>query len=669
MKLSLIARVVAGFAALLLIFSAITLYSISVENKLSEQMELASSHLGSLLDDTNRLRSLLQESNRAVTSHANAEEDDRRALLRTQYQTVRDTYQTLASDLDGRLQSYPNLHEQLSNQAGMAHTLFTQAERHLDLHADRIEARQRALTEAQLFNNDWAFFSGDLGSLSSQAEALGQSGLQWDLQTVMQQAESAQSMLQRSLAISRVDRINSTEAELDIILQQLDAKLASMREDNAAYVEVIAPYIEVLHEATEGHSGLFQSHKHYVRFSSQGNLLMQEMDANMTASLGILDGIINGIRELTQQAGLEAENTATNAQRLTLLMLFFALGLSVLVGASVVRSMRAPLKRTLHTLERLSEGDLTDRVAHLSSDEIGRIGAGVNALADRLSEVIREIRTSSDTISSLATAASGTSDQTRQSVEQQQQQTGSVATAITEMEAAVGEVAGNAERTRSEVAEVTQAAEDSMASMETNIRYSQDLDRAQQEAEAVVTSLSEESQQIESVLDVIQEIAEQTNLLALNAAIEAARAGEQGRGFAVVAEEVRNLANRSEQSAGDIRDMIDRLRQRAQNAVQIMSNNRELSRNSAEQSRRTGESLAAMVQRLADINDMSQSIATASEQQSAVAREVTQNVVHISDMADDLAKTAGEAATNSEKLTRLASDQRQLIGQFRLGNL
>ena len=205
-----------------------------------------------------------------------------------------------------------------------------------------------------------------------------------------------------------------------------------------------------------------------------------------------------------------------------------------------------------------------------------------------------------------------------------------------------------------------------MISMETNIRYSQDLDRAQQEAEAVVNSLSEESQQIESVLDVIQEIAEQTNLLALNAAIEAARAGEQGRGFAVVAEEVRSLANRSEQSAGDIRDMIDRLRQRAQNAVEIMSSNRELSRHSAEQSRRTGESLSAMVQRLADINDMSQSIATASEQQSAVAREVTQNVVHISDMADDLAKTAGEAANNSEKLTRLANDQRQLIGQFRL---
>lgn len=666
MKLSLISRVVAGFAALLLIFSAITLYSISVETKLSEHMELASTHLGGLLDDTNRLRSLLQEANRAVTAHANSEEAEQRKQLEQQYRDIRDRYQSLASELNERLARYPQLQQQLANQASLAHILFTQAERHLDLQNSRIEARENALTEAQLFNNDWAFFSGDLGSLSSQAEALGQSGLQWDLQTIMQQAESAQSLLQQSLAISRVDRINSTEAELDIILQQLDAKLASIQDDNAAYAEMIAPYIEVLHGATEGHGGLFQSHKHFVRFSSQGNSLIQDMDANMTTSLGTLDGIIGGIRDMTQQARHDAERTASNAQKLTLLMLLFAVGLSVVVGASVVRSMRAPLKNTLQTLERLSEGDLTQRVARLSNDEIGRIGGGVNALADRLSELIREIRSSSDTISSLATATSGTSDQTRQSVERQQQQTGSVATAITEMEAAVGEVASNAERTRSEVAEVTQAAENSMISMDTNIRYSQDLDSAQQEAEAVVNSLSEESQQIESVLDVIQEIAEQTNLLALNAAIEAARAGEQGRGFAVVAEEVRNLANRSEQSAGDIREMIDRLRQRAQNAVEIMSSNRELSRDSAEQSRRTGEALSAMVQRLADINDMSQSIATASEQQSAVAREVTQNVVHISDMADDLAKTAGEAANNSEKLTRLASDQRQLIGQFRL---
>lgn len=666
MKLSLITRVVAGFAALLLIFSTITLYSISVENKLSDQLELASGHLGSLLDDTNRLRSLLQESNRAITQHANAEEEERRTGLQDQYLSIRDRYQSLAADLDDRLQPYPAMHERLGTLASLAHVLFTQAERHIQLHNSRIEARRRALDEAQIFNNDWAFFSGDLGSLASQAEALGQSGLLWDLQTIMQQAESAQSMLQRSLAMTRVDRVNSTEAELDIVLQQLDAKLASMQGDGAAYVEVIAPYIEVLHQATEGNSGLFQSHKHYVGFSSQSNDLMQEMDANMSTSLDILDAIIGDIRGLTQDAREDAQHTAQNAQRLTLLLLLFALGLSVAVGLSVVRSMRAPLKRTLSTLARLSEGDLTTRVAQLSGDEIGRIGAGVNALADRLSDLIREIRTSSDTISTLAQDASGTSRQTRQSVEQQQVQTGSVATAITEMEAAVGEVAGNADRTRNEVAEVTRAAEQSMSSMETNIQYSADLDRAQQEAEAVVTSLSEESRQIESVLDVIQEIAEQTNLLALNAAIEAARAGEQGRGFAVVAEEVRSLANRSEQSASDIRDMIDRLRQRANNAVSIMSSNRELSQASAEQSRRTGESLSAMVQRLADINDMSQSIATASEQQTAVAREVTQNVVRISDMADDLANIAREAANNSEQLTRLASDQRQLIGQFQL---
>ncbi|MDB2448805.1 methyl-accepting chemotaxis protein [bacterium] len=666
MKLSLITRVVAGFAALLLIFSTITLFSISVENKLSDQLELASGHLGSLLDDTNRLRSLLQESNRAITQHANAEEEERRTGLQDQYLSIRDRYQSLAADLDDRLQPYPAMHERLGTLASLAHVLFTQAERHIQLHNSRIEARRRALDEAQIFNNDWAFFSGDLGSLASQAEALGQSGLLWDLQTIMQQAESAQSMLQRSLAMTRVDRVNSTEAELDIVLQQLDAKLASMQGDGAAYVEVIAPYIEVLHQATEGNSGLFQSHKHYVRFSSQSNDLMQEMDANMSTSLDILDAIIGDIRGLTQDAREDAQQTAQNAQRLTLLLLLIALGLSVAVGLSVVRSMRAPLKRTLSTLARLSEGDLTTRVAQLSGDEIGRIGAGVNALADRLSDLIREIRTSSDTISTLAQDASGTSRQTRQSVEQQQVQTGSVATAITEMEAAVGEVAGNADRTRNEVAEVTRAAEQSMSSMETNIQYSADLDRAQQEAEAVVTSLSEESRQIESVLDVIQEIAEQTNLLALNAAIEAARAGEQGRGFAVVAEEVRSLANRSEQSASDIRDMIDRLRQRANNAVSIMSSNRELSQASAEQSRRTGESLSAMVQRLADINDMSQSIATASEQQTAVAREVTQNVVRISDMADDLANIAREAANNSEQLTRLASDQRQLIGQFQL---
>ncbi|GGX63066.1 methyl-accepting chemotaxis protein [Saccharospirillum salsuginis] len=666
MKLSLISRVVAGFAALLIIFTAITLYSLFVEQKLADQLELASGQLGSLLDDTNRLRGRVQDANRAVTQHANAEDPDRRTTLAGTYERAKDDYRALAESLQARLEPYPELMELLNRQQSLAQSIFAASERHLALQNERIATRQQAVAQAQAFDNEWIFFEGDINAVASQAKSQGDSGLQWEVDFIVDQAEAAQAYLQRALAISNIERMAEVESQLEAIWGELKNKEAAIAENYPDYVDDMAPFFELFRQAIVAEDGLFQSHKHYVRLNEDSEALLLELDNRMDQSMATLNDIITATRAKTQAARESAESTAATAQSVTVGLLIVAIALSVLVGWSVAHSIRRPMNQTLAVLNRLAEGDLTERIQKVSHDEMGRIGTNVNALADRLTDVISQIRQSSETIAELAERASGVSRQTRERVEQQQEQTGSVATAITEMESAIHEVAGNAERTSSEVAQVTHEAQDNMASMDTNIQYTTELRDAQHKATGVIEALSEESQEIGTVLDVIQAIAEQTNLLALNAAIEAARAGEQGRGFAVVADEVRSLANRSQQSANDIREMIQRLREKASNAVDIMASNRSLAESSAEQSQRTGESLKTMVGSLGEINDMSHSIATASEEQSAVAREVTQNVVRISDMAEDLANIAREAAENSEQLTGLATDQRQLVGQFRL---
>jgi methyl-accepting chemotaxis protein len=297
---------------------------------------------------------------------------------------------------------------------------------------------------------------------------------------------------------------------------------------------------------------------------------------------------------------------------------------------------------------------------------MGIVVRNINELGRQLSSLIGKIQQSAQTVSSVADESQAMSAKTHSDVERQRKQTDTIATAVTEMESAVHEVAGHAVETSSEVEQATTLANANMANMQSNLAFIERLKSSLDEATDIIQNLSEETQQIGDVLTVIQAITEQTNLLALNAAIEAARAGEHGRGFAVVADEVRSLATRSRESADEIGTMITSLQEKAQAAVSVVEDNQSYADQSVAQTTETSESLQTMVERLGAINDMSRSIATACEQQSVVAKEVAENVVGISDMATNIAQDAQELADNSESLNQLSSEQSEMVSQFKI---
>ncbi len=365
-----------------------------------------------------------------------------------------------------------------------------------------------------------------------------------------------------------------------------------------------------------------------------------------------------------QDALLEEDIAQARLTQLTVATLALLIGL--FAAWQITRQITQPLAATLAVVRNIAAGNLTDQ-RHISrKDEIGALQQGVMSMAATLRELIGGIRDSVTQMASAAEQLSGVTEQTSVGMNAQKVETDQAATAMHEMSATVQEVARNAEHAYQAASDADREARAGDAVVSEAIQQIERLADEMLRSTDAMAKLESESKRIGSVMDVIKTVAEQTNLLALNAAIEAARAGEAGRGFAVVADEVRGLAQRTQNSTEEIEQLVAALHQGTQQVAGAMHNSHSLTESSVALTRKAGLSLTHITAKVSNIQAMNQQIATAAEEQSAVAEEISRSVINVRDIAEQTATSSDETAASSIELARLGNELQAMVSRFRI---
>jgi methyl-accepting chemotaxis protein len=348
--------------------------------------------------------------------------------------------------------------------------------------------------------------------------------------------------------------------------------------------------------------------------------------------------------------------------------MLIAVAIIIVLLGLLIRVLMRPLHQMGRAMADIAdgEGDLTKRLNNDSNDEFGQMAQSFNRFVERIHGSIREVASTAGQLGEVAARVVGASNSSMKNSDQQANRTTSVAAAINQLGAAAQEIAQNAALASQHSSQASQLASEGQGVVSQTITAMNQLSEKISESCVNIETLNNKTANIGQILEVISGISQQTNLLALNAAIEAARAGEAGRGFAVVADEVRNLAHRTQDSAQQVQKMIEELQVGARDAVANMTESQRQSESSVVIANKAGERLGSVTQRIGEIDGMNQSVATATEEQTAVVESINVDITEINTLnqegVDNLKSTLDACSHLEHQTARL----QHLVGTFRI---
>ncbi|MEZ9453706.1 chemotaxis protein [Vibrio splendidus] len=663
MKGSVIKRMYAGFALIIIMFAVTITIMMNSMNQIHSNFESVSETSLPLVALSNQTSVQLLSADKSFKDYLTTQNAERMSAMRTEFAASQSSFSEVLGSLEAASQNNVSLTERIAQLRAMEERYFAEADEAMNNYVAMFEAQeqvQKASRDFQRLHSELTVgmkeYVADQKSISVKVMA----------KSYFIKLQDAEVITSDALASSDVAFVQKAVNQNKKAVTHLNYAYRGLSTQLPALKNVFDESVQKFTKDVGQKGGVLDKHNNYLKAKQALYINIANLAVEIDQAMAVLDSF-NVTAEEQLNASLEDASSIYdkglfNAIAIGIVVTVFAAA----IGYHIAHSVREPLTRILGTLEGLTEGDMTQRIDIRYDNEFSRVSRHINTLADNLRNILVKLNDASDDLTKTASVNQKTSTETQVQLNSQREQTATVATAMTEMSHSVQEVANSAQSSLTMVQQVESASESGRQIMNTNISTINQLEVRLTESVGAVGELQQMSSQIGSILDVIRGIAEQTNLLALNAAIEAARAGEQGRGFAVVADEVRVLAQKTTQSTSEIETMISNLQsssKTASNVIESCMSDMDMSVQQASSANSAMEEIQALI---LEISHMSTHISQAAAEQSETSGDIARNIEDINHIADKSYQAMSSIAEASQNLTILANQQGDLVHQFKL---
>lgn len=663
MKGSVIRRMYAGFALIILMFAVSTILALRGMEQIHQNFASVTNTSLPLVSMSNRTNVALLTADKLFKDYLTTQSFERMDVIRGEFIDAKAHFDQTLIDLEQASATSPELIERIEQVKAMEQRYFAEAADAMDNYRNMFEAQELVQQSTRQFQRLHAELSSGMKEYVDDQDKI---AVKVMARSYFEKLKDAEVITSDALASSDTEFVAKAVAKnkkavthLNYSYRGLLTQLPSLKEKFDAPVNQFT--IDIGQKG-----GVLDQHNNYLlsRQALYSNIanLTKEVDTSMALLNSFSETAQNGLNASLVEAGKVYDSGLVRSIFLCLVVVALAAG----IGYHIAHSVRTPLTRILKTLEALSGGDMTQRIEIRYNNEFSRVSGHINDLADNLHNILVRLNQASDDLTHTANTNQETLTGTQSQLNQQRQQTASVATAMNQMSHSVEEVAQSAQSSLEMVGQVELASEQGRQIMSTNITTINQLETRLNQSVDAVKELQNMSSQIGSILDVIRNIAEQTNLLALNAAIEAARAGEQGRGFAVVADEVRVLAQRTTESTSEIENMISALQSSSTSANSVIQSCMDDMTLSVDQASNANSAMEEIQSLILEISHMSAHISSAAVEQNQTAAEIAQSIEEINGIADSSYHAMTEIANTSSSLTQLANQQGELVHRFKV---